>query len=82
MQKEMVRNVSYRMFIINVFIQGRNAYYSSIWKHLFLKLFLTAMANGLLKSFADSFISFDGILSIPVHFLLTTIVIKSFFSNH
>ena len=34
-----------------------------------LKLLLIAMANGWLKTFADSFISFGGILSIPVHFL-------------
>ena len=27
------------------------------------------MANGLLQTFTDSFISFDGILSIPVDFL-------------
>ena len=34
-----------------------------------LKLLLIAMANGLLKTFADSFISFGGILSIPVDLL-------------
>ena len=34
------------------------------------------MANGLLKTFADSFISFGGILSIPVDFLLS-IFLKS-----
>ena len=36
-----------------------------------LKLLLIAMANGLLKTFADSFISFGGILSILVDFLLS-----------
>ena len=36
-----------------------------------LKLLLIAMENGLLESFADSFISFGGILSIPVDFLLS-----------
>ena len=35
-----------------------------------LKLLLIAMASGLLKTFADSFVSFGGILSIPVDFLL------------
>ena len=35
-----------------------------------LKLLLIAMANGLLKTFADSFISFGGILYIPADFLL------------
>ena len=34
-----------------------------------LELLLIAMANGLLKTFADSFISFGGILSIPVDLL-------------
>ena len=34
-----------------------------------LKLLLTAMANSLLKTFADSFISFGGILFIPADFL-------------
>ena len=34
-----------------------------------LKLLLIAMANGWLKTFADSFISFGGILSIPVDLL-------------
>ena len=42
-----------------------------------LKLLLIAMANGLLKTFADSFISFGGILSIPVDFLLS-IFLKSY----
>ena len=41
-----------------------------------LKLLLTAKANGLHKNFADSFISFGGILSIPVDFLLS-IFLKS-----
>ena len=36
-----------------------------------LKLLLIAMANGWLKTFADSFISFGGILSISVDFLLS-----------
>ena len=31
-----------------------------------LKQLLIAMANSLLKTFADSFISFSGILSIPL----------------
>ena len=35
-----------------------------------LKLLLIAMANGLLKTFADSFISFGGILSMPMDFFL------------
>ena len=34
-----------------------------------LKLLLMAIANGLLKTYADSFISFGGILSIPVDLL-------------
>ena len=34
-----------------------------------LKLLLIAMANVLLKTFADSFISFGGNISIPVDFL-------------
>ena len=41
-----------------------------------LKLVLIAIANGLLKTFADSFISFGGILSIAVDFLLA-IFLKS-----
>ena len=41
-----------------------------------LKLLLIAMANGLPKTFADIFISFGGILSIPVNFLLS-IFLKS-----
>ena len=45
-----------------------------------LKLLLTAMANGLLKTFADSFISFDGILCITVDFLLL-IFLESFFAS-
>ena len=62
--------VSHGVLIIGVFIQGRNACnYSIIWKHL-LKLLLIAMVNGLLQTFADSFISFGGILYIPVDFLL------------
>ena len=40
-----------------------------------LKLLLIVMANGLLKTFADSFISFGGILSMPVDFL--SIFLKS-----
>ena len=43
---------------------------------LLLKRLLIAMANGLLKTFANSFISFGGILSIPVNFLLS-IFLKS-----
>ena len=38
------------------------------------------MANGLLKTFADSFISFDGILCITVDFLLL-IFLESFFAS-
>ena len=41
-----------------------------------LKLLLIAMANGLPKTFPDSFISFGGILSIPADFLLS-IFLKS-----
>ena len=41
-----------------------------------LKLLLIAMTNGLLITFADSFISFVGILSVPVDFLLS-IFLKS-----
>ena len=41
-----------------------------------LKLSLIKMANGLLQTFTDSFISFDGILSIPVD-LLRSIFLKS-----
>ena len=41
-----------------------------------LKILLIAMANGLLKIFSDGFISFGGILSIPVGFLLS-IFLKS-----
>ena len=36
-----------------------------------LKLLSIAMDNSLLKTFADSFISFGGILSIPLDFLLS-----------
>ena len=45
-----------------------------------LKLLLIAMENGLLESFADSFISFGGILSIPVDFLLS-IFLKNCFTS-
>ena len=41
-----------------------------------LKLLFAAIANGFLKTFADSFISIGGILSIPVDFLLS-IFLKS-----
>ena len=41
-----------------------------------LKLLLIAITNGLLITFADSFISFVGILSVPVDFLLS-IFLKS-----
>ena len=41
-----------------------------------LKLLLIAMGNGLLNTFAHSFISFGGILSRPVDFLLS-IFLKS-----
>ena len=41
-----------------------------------LKRLLVAMANGLFKTVADSFISFGGILSMPVGFLLS-IFLKS-----
>ena len=36
-----------------------------------LKLLLIAIANGLLKTFADNSISFGKVLSIPVDFLLS-----------
>ena len=38
-----------------------------------LKQLLTAMANGLLKTFADSFINFSGILSINMDFFTINI---------
>ena len=40
------------------------------WNIPLLKLLLIAMANGLLKTFANSFVSFGGVLFIPVDFLL------------
>ena len=64
------RKLSHGIFIISVFIQGRNACnFSLIWKHYFVQI-LIAMANDLLKNCADSFISFDGILPKLVDFLL------------
>ena len=55
-----------------MFIQGGNAFnISIIWKHSFVETIINAMANGLLKTFSGSFISFGGILSIPVYFSLS-----------
>ena len=69
---------SHRMFSVSVFIQGRNVL--QFWHYLenipLLKLLLITMVNGLLKTFADNFISFGGILSIPVYSLLS-IFLKS-----
>ena len=63
---------SHRIFIICVFIQEVNACnFRIIWK-----LLLIAMTNGLLKTFADSFISFGGIIFIPTDFVLS-IFLKS-----
>ena len=45
----------------------------------FLKLLLIAMANGLLKTFADNFVSFGGILSIRVDFLISIFLFFFFF---
>ena len=45
-----------------------------------LKLLLIAMTNGLLMTFAGSLISFGGILSIPVDFLLS-IFLKNCFTS-
>ena len=47
----------------------------------FLKLLLIAMPNGLLKTFADNFVSFDGILSIPVDFLISIFLFFSIFTT-
>ena len=66
------------MLIMSMLIQERSAcYLRIIWKYLRMKLLLTAITNGLLKTFSDSFISLDGILSMPVYFLLS-IIIESF----
>ena len=60
--------VSYGTFIIAILALPRNIG--------LLKLLFAAIANGFLKTFADSFISFGGILFIPVDFLLS-IFLKS-----
>ena len=45
--------------------KGGNAFnISFIWKHSFVEIIINAMANGLLKTFAGSFISFGAILYI------------------
>ena len=53
-----------------MFNQRRNTCnFSIIWKYSVVEILSIAMANGWLKTFAHSFISFVGILSIPVDFL-------------
>ena len=61
---------SHGVFIIGVFILGETHAILALSGNIpLLKLLLTAMTNNLLKTFADSFISFGGILSIPADFL-------------
>ena len=67
-----------------MFIQGKNARNLALSGNIpLLKLLLIVMTNGLLKTFADSFISFSGILPILVDLLLLTFVtIKSCSTSH
>ena len=61
---------------------GGNAFnISIIWKHSFVETIINAMANGLLKTFAGSFISFGAILCISVYFSLSIFLTSCFTSQ-